>query len=541
MGRRDLRPAVEAICRELEGPVHLRELARRAAEAAGVAQRPGTLATVREAVGRLPFMVAAGQGMWVPARVVLAGKAFRLSPPRQGWVGGIPRWRMEPFASALEDPLVVDADGRSLDPVAEDKERFGQRLDEELRESARELVEFVVRDDALRRSADQGGPDALVGQLLAYIGSGSTSLGQLLATAMTPYRLPEGAPEHAELIVRYDRDGHALRVGWERPEERDEERIREADRRFCDFVAGRLREGWGAPVRRLFLEAYACIQGFGEYPGSAPEVALAADRRFRLVGEPEEVGRGYVVARADDIAFLAQFEQRRAAVEWMRHEMAAALGRGDPVRRGDEETDSPRVLSGRKRALRRDLELRIRRHHGALSQDRKALEAKLGLQESGGRLGVGAYVTARAQGLSNEELLARWEEHLKRRAMGEASRRRKVDHLRVLGEYLASGREGAPIGLAEAAGPELESFFFWAYPRRYPASVSDAQAFTRDVWEFYRWMEQEGLLADSRFAELVYRLRHHLAERIRLYAALDPEQPGWERLYEMLFLGPSGT
>lgn len=37
--------------------------------------------------------------------------------------------------------------------------------------------------------------------------------------------------------------------------------------------------------------------------------------------------------------------------------------------------------------------------------------------------------------------------------------------------------------------------------------------------------------------ELPYRLRGHVAERIRLYTALDPDDPGWERLCEMLFLG----
>lgn len=81
------------------------------------------------------------------------------------------------------------------------------------------------------------------------------------------------------------------------------------------------------------------------------------------------------------------------------------------------------------------------------------------------------------------------------------------------------------------------SFFFWMYPRRYPSSPSDAETFTLDVRDFYRWLEQEGLIPDGRFAELPYRLRRHVAERIRLYTALDPDDPGWERLYEMLFLG----
>ena len=46
-------------------------------------------------------------------------------------------------------------------------------------------------------------------------------------------------------------------------------------------------------------------------------------------------------------------------------------------------------------------------------------------------------------------------------------------------------------------------------------------------------------MSDSRFAELPYRLRRHVAERIRLYMALDPDEPDFERLFDMLFLsGP---
>ena len=91
-------------------------------------------------------------------------------------------------------------------------------------------------------------------------------------------------------------------------------------------------------MRELFLQAYAQIPGFGEDPGSPPEVALAGDTRLRLV---------------------------------------------------------PR---GRKRELRKGLELRIRRHHAALSRGRRALEPKLGLRESWGKLHPGAYATAGGRG-----------------------------------------------------------------------------------------------------------------------------------------------
>ena len=51
--------------------------------------------------------------------------------------------------------------------------------------------------------------------------------------------------------------------------------------------------------------------------------------------------------------------------------------------------------------------------------------------------------------------------------------------------------------------------------------------------DFYRWLQQQGLLADSRFAELPYRLRHHVAEGICLPVALDPDDPDGERLFDL--------
>ncbi len=53
LGRRGVRSAVEATCRQLKGPIHVRGLPRRAAEAAGVKERPGALVTVGEALSRL--------------------------------------------------------------------------------------------------------------------------------------------------------------------------------------------------------------------------------------------------------------------------------------------------------------------------------------------------------------------------------------------------------------------------------------------------------------------------------------------------------
>lgn len=99
---------------------------------------------------------------------------------------------------------------------------------------------------------------------------------------------------------------------------------------------------------------------------------------------------------------------------------------------------------------------------------RRPLEAELDLRGSWGKIRPGAYATAAGRGPSNEALLARWGEALERRGLREAVRRRKLEHLRVLGDYLASGRDGSPIGLVGVTRPELTSFFFSMYPRRYP-------------------------------------------------------------------------
>ncbi|WP_324715479.1 hypothetical protein U7230_08835 [Carboxydochorda subterranea] len=76
MARRTIRAAAEDICRSLQEPIHVRELVRRVVEALGIEERPGTQASVREALGRLRFMVRSGPGLYAPARAVLDGRVF---------------------------------------------------------------------------------------------------------------------------------------------------------------------------------------------------------------------------------------------------------------------------------------------------------------------------------------------------------------------------------------------------------------------------------------------------------------------------------
>ena len=114
MGRKSLRTIVEGICRTLQQPISLRELVRQVTQQAGVPERPGTLLTVREVVSALPFMVKAGPDAYLPAWLVLDGKAFRLRPPPGGWRGELARERLELVAEVLESPRLVWEDGRPL-------------------------------------------------------------------------------------------------------------------------------------------------------------------------------------------------------------------------------------------------------------------------------------------------------------------------------------------------------------------------------------------------------------------------------------------
>lgn len=102
-------------------------------------------------------MVRTGTATYAPARVVLAGKAFRLTPPPTGWGGSLPRWRLEPFASALDHPPLVGENGRPITAgFGEDGPAgFEQELDSQVRRTAGQFVEFVLGHEAMRRSAGQ--------------------------------------------------------------------------------------------------------------------------------------------------------------------------------------------------------------------------------------------------------------------------------------------------------------------------------------------------------------------------------------------------
>ncbi|MFS8583023.1 MAG: hypothetical protein FWJ61_09260, partial [Limnochordales bacterium] len=99
------------------------------------------------------------------------------------------------------------------------------------------------------------------------------------------------------------------------------------------------------------------------------------------------------------------------------------------------------------------------------------------------------------------------------------------------------GRPGARH-LLDVDEADLDSFFFWAYVRRYDPSRTDAPAFTRDLRDFYRFQQRMGRIMDARFAELIHGVRDLIVERIELYEGLMSmsDDADFEDLYETLFL-----
>ena len=358
MARRTIRAAAEDICRTLQGPIHIRELVRRVVEALGIEERPSTQLSVRDALGRFRFMVRCGPGLYAPARVVLDGKAFRLRPPPTGWGGMLPLWQLEPFATALENAAVVDPDGRPLSRKLRepDADRFEQQVEARARRQAAEIVDFFLAEAGRRRPLSAGELRRLLDELLGQVSEERGDLIQGIVAAIAPYRLPDGWDEDADLIVRYDGGSHALRITPERPADRDERRIREEDRRFCDFVVAQLRQGSSVPLHELVLQAYAQIPGFGDYPGSPARLAVARDPRIRILGSISALGEADMaaspaVARADDFALLSKLERWRTesdpAQDAARRQRRPELRRTLPARIRQHEPGRARSATSR--------------------------------------------------------------------------------------------------------------------------------------------------------------------------------------------------
>lgn len=533
LARRTIRTATEALCRALQAPIHIRQLVRQVVESLGIEERRTTEASVREVLGRLRWMVAAGRGWYVPARLALDGKAIRLRPPSTGWGRMLPLWQLEPLSGALEDAAVTDSQGRPLprDVSVADADRLRREAAERARRQATEIVDFFLAEASRQRPLSPQEIRQLIDELLERAAEERGNTLDRPAATEQPYLLPDEWDDQADLVVRYHAASHSLRVSPEAPADRDEARIEEEDRRFCDFVVSRLRSGYSVPLHGLVLEAYAQLPGFGDYPGSPPHLAVRRDPRIYVVtrGSSSRVDdiTNPALARADDIALLGQLQRRRA------------------------DTDAAHQAANRQRRvhLARMLPERIRQHLRELTLDLEEVEQRLGLGEdwpqpvTQGRArtdtGLPVPDNRPVQGAgqlpANEAVLARWETALRQQGLSDRVRARKIGHLEVLAQYLASGRDFPPIGLLEAAGVHLTTFFFGTYVLRFPCSPTDAQTFTQDVRDFYRWAEEQGLVPDSRFAEVPYRLRRHVAERIRLYVALDPDEPDWEPLFEALF------
>lgn len=492
IARLTLKRAVEQVAREMTTPMSLNAIMEEACRRAGHQASQSTPDTVRNALARLRFVIRCGRGMFGPARFLLDGKALRVKLDSAGRSHArIARSDLEPFYSALEEPPVVTADGRPLQPIY-----FTET-------TTRELRKAMIA--ALRETLQQLSP---WGHLLANIDDEAIlkkADARPMDTGMLDLRpVLEGLPENepVDLIVRWDKDRGAL-VVTARPRGHDDPtQIAAEDKLLADYLVSHLVEGYAIPAGPLVLEAYAQFDLLGRTPGSAVIDVILADSRLRIVDGKECAIPQLSIAHAGRPTYQerrAGFAEQDWFVEWQR-------------------------------SVRDRIEDHVRR----LRQAWQKAEEELGLADTPDPRETNVRLLRKPP---HDALIEEWEAELKERGLSERVVRRKVNHVRDFAWYLESNEVRGAQHLLEATLSDLEDFFFWTYIRRWARVYTNAAAFALDLRDFYRYQEAVGRIPDARFAELIYRLRDFIQERRDLYYSLNPYDKDFDELLERLFFG----
>lgn len=479
----------------MDGPRSLDWIIKEALQLAGRSMTKSTPATVRKALCRLRYIVPCGQGIYGPARVVLDQKALRVRlAPEDLRLARVGKAQLEPFLIALEKPPMETVDGRPIEPIFLDEVQT-REVQAALLGTLRELLgEMLLLDRYLKAMDDEVLLDKMD---LRRMQTGYYDI----SPALDGWKSSEGT---IDLVIRWVRERGALVVAPQSRSDVDPKQIEAEDKLLADFIASRLVAGqsqWAAP---LVLEALATHEALGRAPGSPVLEVIAADPRMRIIGDQAHGLEKVRIAHSDRLTLGERYAlMANASGEWL-----------------DE--------------VRARLRVQIMEHPRRFREAWKKAEEELGL-------GNGAAPKQSKVRLlrkpSNEELLREWHVELREAGLSQRVVQRKVNHLRQFVHYLESDVNDGPDHLLDVDEVSLESFFFWTYIRRWPNSKSDAETFPLDLRDFYRRQEELGRIPDARFAELIYRVRHMIQERLELYNELLAHDDEFDELFETLFFG----
>lgn len=481
----------------MDGPRSLDSIMEEALRLAGRPKTKSTPATVRNALGALRFVVQCGQGMYGPARVVLDQKALRIRlSPQDYKLARVGRTLLEPFCTVLENPPIQTLDGRPIRPILLDEEK-AKEMQSAFLDALREMLGEMPLIDRYLQSVDD---ETILKEMdLSRVETGYYDI----SPALDGWQ--EDDDGSVDLVVRWVRERGALVVAPQRRSEVDPKGIEAEDKLLADFIASKLVGGYAKCVGPIVLEALASEDALGRTPGSPVLEVILSDPRMRIVGD-ETLGLQRIhVAHADRLTY---------------GEQSAVL-----ANQAGEWIDD----------MRAKLRARILEHPRRFRDAWRKAEEELGLVEGA----EPKYTNVRLlRKPSNEDLVREWQCELKGAGLSQRVIQRKINHLYHFVHFLEAEANDGPKHLLDVDITTLESFFFWTYIRRWPNSKSDADTFPLDLRDFYRRQEELGRIPDARFAELIYRLRGMIQERLELYNELlvyDDEE--FDELFETLFFG----
>jgi hypothetical protein len=489
-------------------PLSLRTIVQEVASRTGRPITKNTPRFVSEVLAQEPGIIRCGEEVYGPARVVLDGKAFRVTIS-DGVIyhmdidrAALKKTRLEPFYQALNYPPLQTEEGDPLRTLfwsdvstPEDDRSLAGRLRATLHEQSRLSQRLVAR------LSDE--------DILSMHDLDRFDMGVIDLTPLDLDKLPVSESGYiGDLIVRWDQQGGALVVSLRLPGSDDPASMEAEDRILADFFVSRLPMAYAVPLSSLYLEAYAQCPELGQTPGSELSRVVWSDTRMRLIRDEESLFEEWAIAHPDGPAYTKR------------------------TRRHDE-------VVARSGAWERQQYEAIMEHPERLRQARAKEAGRLGLREDG------TVLSSERRGVvrllfkpTHEELIAEWDAELEKQGISDTLHRRKINHLLLFASYLQSQSHEpeVPGHLLDVDEGALESFFFWTYIRRFPNSKSDAKSFPLDLRDFYRYQEAQGRITDARFAELVYRLRRFIVERLELYENLGELGGEYDDLCEQLFL-----
>ncbi len=469
-----------------------------------------------------PHWLPVGEQHWLPLWDALDGLRFRIRPsPRELETRTVLLDTLAPFDRALcpapagtpraalpgQGIAILDSAGQPIPVLRPDPSVLQEMLTARLRASAVASSRAIGHPLSAPR-ATSGGTASRSNPSQDSPTSSPGLRGLLLPllcfAVLAPPSFPDRLQPGGSLLVTLHGRRRAFTLAWEPPGACQELTVRRQDRELAEALATAVAQS-AAPLDsgEVLFRTYHQFPWARVYPGSPWREVVERDPRLALI-VPEFLGYP-LIASAELVRYLAAASPGRRPDPAPRRPLAPVV----PLQ-------SLRLL----RALRQHQS----RWEAAFAQASLSL-GLLGARPAATPSRPPAPADRLAASAASEAWLRQFAEGLTSAATPPASQARKLEAGRHLADFLATYWRAS---LPEATLSALEAYFCDHCLREASMTPARIQQLAADILDLYRWGESRGWPAGTAPAELFFRLRELLGERVSLHHEVAAQPEGVE-------------